>query len=1374
MSINNNIEAAKATQPYQFYINDSQRNRLEYKFKKNKINTRKYNWVTFVPHALLIQFLRPANIYFLISAILNCIPQISPLNPVTAILPLIFVLAVSLIREAVEDCKRGSLDRQQNNELTYAYRNKKWVETQSGDLDIGELVFVGKDQTFPADIILIDSKLNDGLCFIETATLDGEKTLKQKEAPKELTGKFNANQEDPLDGFDISGTVLTDPPNQDLYLLSKIMKVKYNNGEEMVIPLSAKQLLLKGAKLKNTPWVVGIVVYVGHDCKIMKNAKDPVTKYSSLERVMNFGLVAIFIIQAILCIIAAILRGTYYHHNNLDDYDRSPSGFGFTKYSYGVESFLNYFTYTLLLNTLIPISLIVTLEIVKMIQGCFMNADSYAYSHVRKRWLTTNSVSLNEECGLVKYIFSDKTGTLTCNKMNFKYCVIGDVCYQFLRGTDDEKTKEDIEFREQENIIPFNNYDMYRASQGSNNALTGSSYNGFIIKSEQDPNTTLNLENAKDLIENYWYALSLCHSCTIHVNEDDGKEEYICVSPDSIELVKTAKLQGFHLIENDTASIKKIKLGEDESQTAEIEFLYLIEFSSDRKRETVIVKDKGVIKLYCKGADSIIKARVSPDTPQQVLKQGEYYVDKFSKQGYRTLFISMKILSQAEFDSFMNEVKVASTSLDNKDELLTIAYEKVEKNLYIIGATIVEDKLQDNVPETIRDLHLANIKIWMLTGDKMDTAENIAKSCNLINEEMTVFRLCGNANSGFDDAITEITDFSLKFREFKGRYNSMSEPGKFAILIDEKMLARILPESEDSKKEELGLTNKISNSIRNTLNKLSNHQESNHTNLDIDGDDEKLFMMIAKDAASVICCRVSPSQKSKVVLMMKRFYPSAVTLAIGDGGNDVPMIMEAHIGVGIYGEEGMRAVQSSDYAIGEFQYLRRLLLFHGRTNYIRNAECVTYFFYKNFSFTLCQFLYGFYCNFTGQTIVDDLFISSYNLLFTSLPLGARALLDHDIKPSDGSIIDRMLPFLYSENRERPIFTIPKFFLHLLKGTIHCLINFFFIVYLYKNDSVNDDGQMGGLWFLSVNIFTSVLMVVTIDLLIFTKYHTWINFVVMLVTTFIAYIIFVICAHNFLLFNSVGTMAVVFKSPRFWVCLVFVLGTCGLIDYFILGADFIFFPSLTKVLQRLYSERGDLNDEQQLPKCICDRINKYKTFEQQKFNKDNDISKIPQNSIVNDINDGVPQNMYNNNIVNNTNNTIDTNMNNNINNNIMKNNMTNYKNNNVNIYPLDSDYLPISEINKRLNSKTKPNINININNKMNENINFNNVINKNDNNTIDNTLADQPFFPEITNSNMNINNEYNNDLFNQKNEEDDLDIFPNYPRPSLGNENDFEN
>ena len=1288
---------------YQFYINDNFRNQQEFKFKSNKINTKKYNWVTFVPHALLIQFARPANIYFLISAILNCIPQISPISPVTAIIPLVFVLAVSLIREAIEDCSRQRLDSKQNNEIVMVYRNKKWDATTSGDLQIGELVLVTQDQTFPADLILIDSGLNDGLCFIETGSLDGEKTLKQKESPKELATKFNDANKEPIDGFDISGQVITDPPNQDLYLLSKIMKVSFNGGPEETIPLSAKQLLLKGAKLKNTPFCIGIIVYVGHDCKIMKNAKDPVTKYSSLERLMNFGLVAIFIFQAILCILAAILRGYYYHHNELDEVD--PYGFGYTKYRYVIESFLNYFTYMLLLNTLIPISLIITLEVVKLIQGRFMTCDRYAYSHVRKRWLTPNSVSLNEECGLVKYIFSDKTGTLTCNKMQFKYCIIGDVCYQYMRGTPDETSKEEIDFREQENIIPFEQYDMYKATQGQNPNLTGSSYKGFILKSDQDPNTSINLENSKDLIENYWYALALCHSCSVQTN-DNGEEDYICVSPDSIELVKTAKSQGFHLTKSENASIKKIILGGDINNCAEVELLQLIEFSSDRKRETVIVKDRGVIKLYCKGADSIIKARTSPNTPEQILKQGEYYVDKFSKQGFRTLFVSMKILSQNEYDSFAKEVKEASTSLENKEELLAKAYEKVENNLYIIGATIVEDKLQENVPETIRDLRLANIKIWMLTGDKMDTAENIAKSCNLINEEVTLFRLCGSENSGFEDAITSVTNFQLRFREFKGRYNSMDQPGKFAILIDEKMLARILPEDKNTGKENIGFGKRLSSVIQSTISTLQDKQPDNDNNEINDGDDEKLFMNIAKDAASVICCRVSPSQKSKVVLMMKRFYPSAVTLAIGDGGNDVPMIMEAHIGVGIYGEEGMRAVQSSDYAIGEFQFLRSLLLFHGRTNYIRNAECVMYFFYKNFTFTLCQFIFGFYCNFTGQTIVDDWFISCYNLLFTSLPLGARALLDHDVKPSDGSIVNRMLPFLYAENRDNPLFTIPKFFLNLLRGAVHCLINFFFIVYLYQYDSVNDDGKMGGLWFISLNLYTSVLIVVTVNLFIYTRYHTWMNFTIILIFTIIAYIIFVICAHHATMFKSVGTMAVAFGSPRFWMSLIYVCGTCGLIDYCILGIDFIFRITIAKILQRLFSQRGELNDEYNLPNCIGDRINRYKTFEQQKVNAENEILKIPQNT-QNIPEDTQPDDGY-----------------------------VGIKNITVSKEP-DDGY---TKINKITVNNYQKDMNNNTNNK---------------------------FLNDVTNSNMNINLNTNLNLFNNQ-EEDDMDIFPHFPNPSLGN------
>ena len=1168
---------------YQLYINDSQKNKEQFEHKSNKIDTTKYNLITFLPKALLLQFSRPANVYFLFCAIIQCIPQISPLTPTTAIIPIVIVLLASLVREGIEDYKRGKLDKQQNNEATCVYLNKEWKDTVSGKLHVGELVEVEQGETFPADLILIDSDLQDGICFIETGTLDGEKTLKQKESPKQTASKFMGENKEKCKNIEISGMIVADKPNPELYRLNGKMHIEFktnnNNVEIYDIALDAKQLLLKGAKLENTGWIVGIVVYAGHNCKLMKNAKNPVTKYSSLESLMNKCLLFIFILQCILCIIAAILRGVYYNHNNLDKVDNNPYGFGYTEYSYGLESFLNWFSYLLLLNTLIPISLIITLEVVKIIQGLFMGCDEYCYSHIRKKWLKPNSVSLNEECGLVNYIFSDKTGTLTCNKMEFKYCVIGDICHQYMRGNEEENSEKEKNFRQKENIIPFNNYDMYNAVYGNDENLAKENYPGFILKSEKNPNIVLSLENAKDLFDNFWYALALCHTCAIQLNEND-EEEYICVSPDSIELVKSARSQGWNFTSSEKSNIKKVKLGKNGEKIEEFEKLCLIEFSSDRKRETIIIKDKnGLIKLYCKGADSIIEQRLSPNSNKDILNKGKYYVNKFSALGYRTLFIAMKILSEEEYQSFEQLLNEASMSMENKDEKLSQVYDTIENNLYLIGTTIVEDKLQDQVPETIRDLRLANIKIWMLTGDKMNTAENIGLSCNLISKDMYTFRICGKdiqKNEKMEIINQEereqiILDFAKDYKKFIGNYSSKEKPENFCILVDEKALLTI-DENEDM---------------------------------------QKIFLDVAKDAVAVICCRVSPLQKSQVVKMMKNYYPNAITLAIGDGGNDVSMIMEAHIGVGIYGEEGMRAVQASDYAIGEFRYLRYLLFFHGRTNYVRNAECIHYFFYKNFVFTLEQFIFGFYCNFTGQTIIDDWFITLFNLLFTSLPLGARALLDHDVYPADGKIVDLMLPFMYLDNREDPVFTIKKFCFTLLKGAIHCFINFFWVVYSIKNESFNGDGNIAGLWYMSLNIFTNLLLIVTIDLIIFTKYQTWINVAIKLVITFLAYIIFVVIVESWDKFNSVGTVKIAFNSGRLWSNLLFICGTCALIDFAQLGSKYIFFSTDVTKLQILRSERGQLNSFENLPLSISKKLSIYDQF----ISTDNKNNESDKNNLV---------------------------------------------------------------------------------------------------------------------------------------------------------------
>jgi phospholipid-transporting ATPase len=336
-----------------------------------------------------------------------------------------------------------------------------------------------------------------------------------------------------------------------------------------------------------------------------------------------------------------------------------------------------------------------------------------------------------------------------------------------------------------------------------------------------------------------------------------------------------------------------------------------IEFSSDRKRESVLVKEGNLYKLYVKGADSIIEELLDESTPPIVLEKSRYFVNLFSKEGYRTLYIAMRLLTEVEYEDFIFDLNKAQSEINNKKEKLDEVYASVEKNLTLLGATIVEDKLQENVPQVIKELREADIKIWMLTGDKLSTAYNIGLSCNLINKNIKTFFIEG-VEKKVDDNLKVINleeqeqviiDFVKNYKQFIGEFengfllqnnkniqtNDNSEKMKFGILVDEKALLTITENTQI----------------------------------------EKMFLDVAKDAIAVICCRVSPLQKSQVVKLMKNYDKTKITLAIGDGGNDVSMIMEAHIGIGIYGEEGLRAAQSSDYAIGEFQVLRRLLFVHG-------------------------------------------------------------------------------------------------------------------------------------------------------------------------------------------------------------------------------------------------------------------------------------------------------------------------------------------------------------------------------------------------------------------------------------------------------------
>uniref|UniRef100_A0A915D5Y4 Phospholipid-transporting ATPase n=1 Tax=Ditylenchus dipsaci TaxID=166011 RepID=A0A915D5Y4_9BILA len=939
------------------------------RFCSNEISTCKYNVISFLPRFLLEQFRRYSNVFFLVIALLQQIPGVSPTGRYTTAVPFLIILSVSALKEIFEDLKRRKMDSRVNNYSVQVLRDRKWQTTKWKFIKVGEIVKVEDGHSFPADLVLLSSSEPEGMAYIETSNLDGETNLKIRQALP-VSAEFTSTEQ--LNSM--KAEIECEPPSQ---LVSEFTGTLKLSQEQL--PLAIGQLLLRGAKLKNTKWIYGAVVYTGHDARLLMNSRTAPLKRSNIDTITNRRIVVLFFVLVILALVSATgaeIYNTFY----LAEAKYLPK-------DHTVNFAWNVLTFFILYNNLIPISLQVTLEVVRFFQAAYINSDIQMYDEATDTPANARTSNLNEELGQIKFLMTDKTGTLTCNVMKFKRCTVGKTSY----GNDEKEEFDD------DSLLNDMNGDGQEA------------------------------EDIRELL----LMMSACHT-VVPEKTEEGEMNYQASSPDEGALVRGASSLGyvFH-----TRKPKEIVVKTND-EDVHLQLLNLLEFSSDRKRMSVVVKDKdGVIKLYCKGADNVIIDRLSSSNQDKsAVDQLEEHLEEYATKGYRTLCFAKATIDPHFYEEWAEQFRKASLALENREQQLAEAAEKIERDLRLVGATAIEDKLQDHVPSTIRSLLAADIRIWMLTGDKRETAINIAQSSALCTQKTKLIIL---DKRSYDDVLEDLNTYTEKAHQY------IQQNQEFALVISGAALHHAIV-----------------------------------------GEARRLFTELALICHSVICCRMTPMQKAEIVEVVREIT-GLVVASVGDGANDVAMIQAANVGIGITGEEGLQAASASDYSIGQFSFLRRLLLVHGTWNFDRSTKVILYSFYKNICLYIIELWFAFFSAFSGQTIFERWTIATFNVIFTAWPPVILGLFDRPVS-------DRMMlkhPFLY-QSFQKMAFSNYRFSLWIGISLWHSLLLFFLTYGWLSHEVVWESGQAGGWLMLGNSAYTFVVTTVSLKALLECDSWTW--------------------------------------------------------------------------------------------------------------------------------------------------------------------------------------------------------------------------------------------------------------------------------------------
>ncbi|XP_062342954.1 probable phospholipid-transporting ATPase IIB isoform X2 [Osmerus eperlanus] len=876
--------------------------KCEEKYPRNAIKNQKYNFLTFVPGVLYQQFKFFLNLYFLVVACSQFVPSLKIGYLYTYWGPLGFVMAVTMVREAVDEVRRYQRDKEMNSQLYSKLTVRGKVQVKSSDIQVGDLIIVEKNQRMPADMIFLRTSEKNGSCFLRTDQLDGETDWKLKVAVL-CTQRLPALE----DLFSINAYVYAQKPQLDIHSFDGNF-----TREDSDPPLH------ESLSIDNTLWastvvasgtVIGVVIYTGKETRSVLNTSHAKNKVGLLDLELNRLTKALFLAQVLLSVVMIALQG------------------------FVGPWFRNLFRFIVLFSYIIPISLRVNLDMGKSAYGWMIMKDE----HIPGTVVRTSTIP--EELGRLVYLLTDKTGTLTQNEMVFKRLHLGTVSY----GTD---TMDEI----QTHLV--RSYAQAAPSQAPGQPSSAAPSTGTASASTPSrkpvPAGPKVRKSVNSRIHEAVKAVALCHNVTpvydhsadvatetetAEADQDfsDDNRTYQASSPDEVALVRWTESVGLTLVTRDLSSMQ---LRSPAGQTLSFLILQVFPFTSESKRMGIILREEstGDITFYMKGADVAMTSIV------QYNDWLEEECGNMAREGLRTLVVAKKGLSEEQYQDFESRYSQARLSLHDRALKVVAVVESLEREMELLCVTGVEDQLQADVRPTLELLRNAGIKIWMLTGDKLETATCIAKSSHLVSRSQDVHIFKPVSNRG---------EAHLELNSFRRKHDC-------ALVISGDSLEVCLRYYE--------------------------HE----------------FVELACQCPAVVCCRCSPTQKAHIVKLLQQHTDNR-TCAIGDGGNDVSMIQAADCGIGIEGKEGKQASLAADFSITQFKHIGRLLMVHGRNSYKRSASLGQFVMHRGMIISTMQAVFSSIFYFASVPLYQGFLMVGYATIYTMFPVFSLVL-DQDVKP----------------------------------------------------------------------------------------------------------------------------------------------------------------------------------------------------------------------------------------------------------------------------------------------------------------------------------------------------------------------------------------